>query len=692
MTTPSPIQPELLSPAGSPEALAAALDAGADAVYLGLQTGLNARRGAANFSQDELTAAVLAARAKNAKIYLTLNTLVATREVRTAAKCVELARQAGVDGILVADPMFLALAEHYPELEFHFSTQAAVNNSAGAVAAKALGIPRVVVGRELSKEEIAACCAVEGVEIEVFVQGAQCFCVSGRCLLSSWGGGRSGNRGTCTSTCRAAFKRNNFAARRVLSMHDMSLVDHAAELADMGVASLKIEGRLKSPSWVAQAVSLFRRAIDSPGESLREEALSLGNYTGRDLTDGFYAGQRNDLCGEAGRIKSDLESPAEKPDDAKKQAKPEPEDIPLGPPASLTIRIGEKIECVFKWEGKEDTWTLPKTVIRHAKRGMSLALVGKWLTSMTYPGNVPLPNYDASDDEFLIPKKNANIIQTKICSALNRWQKASSKPPRIVVELPPAVAALATLPERLESNARMLGNTPNAVRMRMRQLGQFAQMKGCRKVIVEEAGVEHLAHLPAEAVVAIEPVVYEAGLGATRALVEACAAKGIPVEINSWSAWQLVVDAGASFEAGPGLAVLNPLAAAKLGELGCRSVTASVEADRRQMQDFSAHAPVEWSMVIYSHPVVMYTRAAMGHAMQNGDLLEDARKIRLKIERAGELTRLRTAEPYSLFGLKNDRIMARWLVADLVGDDNPLATWRNPPKSRNQFNYNRSLS
>ena len=692
MTTPTPIKPELLSPAGSPEALAAALDAGADAVYLGLQTGLNARRGATNFSQDELTAAVEAAHAKHAKVYLTLNTLVTTREVRTAARSVELARQAGVDGILVADPMFLALEEHYPDIEFHFSTQAAVNNSAGVRAAKTLGIRRVVVGRELSKEEIASCCAVEGVEIEVFVQGAQCFCVSGRCLLSSWGGGRSGNRGTCTSTCRAAFQRNKFAARRPLSMHDMSLVDHAAELGEMGVASLKIEGRLKSPSWVSSAVALFRRAIDSPGESLRKEALSLGNYTGRDLTDGFYAGQRSGLCGEAGRMKSDLDSPEADAAPAKKQPKPKPEDEPLGPPASLDIRVGDKLECTVRWEGKDDSWTMTKTVVRHEKRAMSLALVGKWLTSMTYPGNVPLPEYTADDPEFLIPKKNANLIQTKICSALNRWQKESSKPPRLAVELPEAVAALSTLPERLTTNARMLGSTPNAVRMRMRQLGQFAAMKGCRKVIVEEVGVAHLAHLPAEAVVAIEPVVYEAALPATRELIEACAAKSIPVEINSWSAWQLAVEAGASFEAGPGLAVLNPLAAAKLGELGCRSVTASLEADRRQMQDFATHAPVEWSMVIYSHPAVMYTRAAMDHTMQNGDTLEDARKIRLKIERAGETTRLRTAEPYSLFGLRNDRIYARWLVADLVGDDNPLAIWRNPPKSRNQFNYNRSLS
>ncbi|MBT3278583.1 MAG: hypothetical protein HN370_04330 [Phycisphaerales bacterium] len=688
MTTPTPIKPELLSPAGSPEALAAALDAGADAVYLGLQAGLNARRGATNFSPDELAAAVEAAHARDAKVYLTLNTLVATRETRIAARCVELARRAGIDGVLVSDPMFLALVEHYPDVEFHFSTQAAVNNSAGVEAAKALGIRRVVVGRELSKDEIAACCAVDGVEIEVFVQGAQCVCVSGRCLLSSWGGGRSGNRGTCTSTCRAQWQRNKFAPRRTLSMHDMSLVDHAAELGEMGVASLKIEGRLKSPKWVAQAVSLFRRAIDTPGESLHDEALSLGNYTGRDLTDGFFAGKRSDLCGDSGRVKSD-DAPPEK---SKEPDKPEPEDEPLGPPASLHVEVGDRVVCTFRWDGHEDTWTVPKTIVRHEKRAMSLALVGKWLTGMRYPGNVPLPEYSASEPDFLVPKKNANIIQTKLCSALNRWQKESTKAPKLTVELPEAVAALSTLPERNRKNARMLGSTPNAVRLRMRHLSQCAKMNGCKKVIVEEAGAEHIPHLPPEAVVAIDPVLYEDQLPAARALIEAAAAQNIPVEVNSFSAWQIAREAGATFEAGPGLGVLSPLAAATLGKLGCRSVTASIEADRRQLQDFAEHAPVEWSMQIYGHPVLMHIRANLGHTIQNGDLLEDARNIVLRVERAGTRTRLRAAEPFSLFGMRNDRIFARWLVADLTGEKSPIATWRKPPRSRNLFNYNRSLS
>ena len=192
---------ELLAPAGDSACLQAALEAGADAVYLGLES-LNARRRARNFSPEEFSRAVAAAHAKGARAYLTLNIDLSERELGEAARTLQLARNSKADAVLVRDPGLLALKPAFPELEFHLSTQACAVSNADVRAAAQLGLSRVVLAREMSLAEIAFASAVPGIETEVFIQGALCFCISGRCLLSSWASGRSGNRGLCTSPCR----------------------------------------------------------------------------------------------------------------------------------------------------------------------------------------------------------------------------------------------------------------------------------------------------------------------------------------------------------------------------------------------------------------------------------------------------------------------------------------------------------
>ena len=192
---------ELLAPAGSPLVLRSAIGAGADAVYFGLKE-LNARIGAENFNQENLAENIRFVHEHNAKAYLTLNIDISQRELGQAARQLELARQCKVDAVLIKDPAVLKLMPCFPELDFHFSTQAGISSSAGVKAAKELGIKRVVLGRELTIGEIKSASAVDGMETEVFIQGALCFSISGRCLISSWLGGRSGNRGLCASPCR----------------------------------------------------------------------------------------------------------------------------------------------------------------------------------------------------------------------------------------------------------------------------------------------------------------------------------------------------------------------------------------------------------------------------------------------------------------------------------------------------------
>ena len=285
--------PEVLSPAGSPAALEAALRAGADAVYFGMG-GFNARKNAENFDDGALTGAVASCHGRGVKAYLTLNTLARTDELPAALRTAEKAAAAGMDGVIVQDLGLAALLRRAaPALPLHASTQMSVHTPAALSYLKKLGFVRVVAAREMSREELAALCgAARGLdmEVEVFVHGALCMCVSGQCLLSAVLGGRSGNRGLCAQPCRLPFRAEGSAGYD-LSLKDMSLIDHIAALKEMGAASLKIEGRMKRPEYVAAATAVCRLAVDgvSPSAELREALEGVFSRSG--FTDGYFTGR-----------------------------------------------------------------------------------------------------------------------------------------------------------------------------------------------------------------------------------------------------------------------------------------------------------------------------------------------------------------------------------------------------------------
>ena len=239
---------ELLSPAGSPEAVQAAVQNGADAVYLGYGN-FNARRNAANFDDSTLAAAVEYCHLRGVKVYLTLNTLLNDRELPLAAALVNRANRLGIDALLVQDLGVARMARQVaPDLPLHASTQMTIHSLDGAKAAADLGMTRVVVSRELSRDQIAFLCAHAPVEIECFVHGALCMCYSGQCFFSSVIGGRSGNRGMCAQPCRLNYGWGSVAEEPLLSLKDMSLAQHLRELEEMGVACAKIEGRRFIPA------------------------------------------------------------------------------------------------------------------------------------------------------------------------------------------------------------------------------------------------------------------------------------------------------------------------------------------------------------------------------------------------------------------------------------------------------------
>ena len=284
---------ELLAPAGSPEAVTAAVQCGANAVYLGYGD-FNARRNAKNFSPEEFAAAVSYCHVRGVKVYLTLNTLVTDRELPAAARLAAEASDLGADAVLVQDLGVLrVLRQAAPDLPVHGSTQLTVHNLDGVKFCADEGMERVVLSRELSRDQIAYICAHSPIEIEVFAHGALCMCYSGQCFFSSVLGGRSGNRGLCAQPCRLAYGWNGRADGYPLSLKDMSLAGHLRELKKMGVACLKLEGRMKRPEYVAVVTSIFARALREGREPTAEEMDQLtAAFSRQGFTDGFFTGEK----------------------------------------------------------------------------------------------------------------------------------------------------------------------------------------------------------------------------------------------------------------------------------------------------------------------------------------------------------------------------------------------------------------
>ena len=285
---------ELLAPAGSMEALKAAVQNGANAVYLGCGS-FNARQGAKNFTPQTLAEAIKYCHVRGVQVHLTLNTLVSDRETDEAAQLIAHAAKSGIDAFIVQDLGVVRLCQQIaPGVAIHGSTQMTVHSLPGVQLCAAWGMTRVVLSRELSREEIRYITANSPIEIEVFAHGALCMCYSGQCYLSAAIGGRSGNRGKCAQPCRQPYGYGRFENRHPLSLKDNCLVHYVKDLEAMGVASVKLEGRMKRPEYVAAVTGVYRAALDT-GNVTRDMMQTLYDAFNRQgFTDGYYTGKLGD--------------------------------------------------------------------------------------------------------------------------------------------------------------------------------------------------------------------------------------------------------------------------------------------------------------------------------------------------------------------------------------------------------------
>lgn len=400
------------------ESLVAAVRCGANAVYLGTK-GINARRGATNFDFDELKEAVLYCHRRNVKVYLTLNILVNDDEMKLAYDVVNAAMMFGVDGFIVQD---LGLAKmihtHFPTARLHASTQCSVNSPSGFKALENLGFVRAVIPREASLEEIKEIRKATNMELEMFVHGALCMCVSGQCYLSAMLGGRSGNRGLCAQPCRLNFSADGSKSCD-LSLKDLSLISHIKEIEDAGVVSLKIEGRMKRPEYVACAVTACKKAINDSYKP-QDESILKSVFSRSGFTDGYFTGLREDMFGT--RQKEDVVAAK---DVLKELSHLYDNENPLVPiDLTFKCKANQKVELTATALGKTATaiGDIPEKAINKPMTVESVTQrLGKFGNTQYYLNNIDIQ----LDEGLIIPASSINALRREVVEKLDNTKAPS---------------------------------------------------------------------------------------------------------------------------------------------------------------------------------------------------------------------------------------------------------------------------
>lgn len=607
---------EILAPAGGEAQLRAAVLCGADAVYLGLR-GFNARAGAENFDESTLPQTVGWCHARGVRVYVTLNTLVTDRELPQWLHSLDAVAAAGVDGVLVQDlGLAKIIRQRYPTLPLHASTQMTIHNLAGARLLEEMGFAQVVLARELSKEEIAAICAGTSLRCEVFVHGALCMSVSGQCYLSSVLGERSGNRGRCAQPCRLDFKSHGRGY--ALSLKDLTLTDRLRELEALGVASFKIEGRLKRPEYVAAAVTACRQSLAGEVPDL-ETLQSVFSRSG--FTDGYYTARR-DLTMFGTRTREDAAAAAAVLGKLSTLTRNEVGRLPVdmvltmapGEPATLAVTDGtHRVEVAGE---------VPQTALT---RPIDEELAHRALEKC---GGTPfyLQNLTCHIGEgLMLPLSTLNRLRA---AALTALAEARS----VVVPYPQAPAAAGEPAGR----ARPAG----APRLRCR-LAAAAQATPAiwrgggrlslplhelaeRPELLETGAERWVAELPAFCA----PQQEEAVMRALRKLKE----QGLTAALcGNLGSLLMAREAGLRIIGDYGLNIINSPAAQQAVALGCDEITLSFECERNAARNI--HSPVPIGVIAYGRLPLMLLRNCPGKTAAG---CGDCRGINHITDRRGE--------------------------------------------------------
>jgi len=408
---------EILAPAGSQESLIAGVRCGANAVYLGGKA-LNARRNAGNFDDEELFEAVKYCHSHGVLVYQTLNTLCSDDELDLVYNAVKYSLEIGVDGFIVQDiGVAKMIKESFPTAKLHASTQMSVMTPEGVSALKEMGFSRAVLPREMTAEEILEIRKSTDLELEIFVHGALCMSVSGQCLLSAMIGGRSGNRGLCAQPCRLPFSAKGSGSCD-LSLKDLSLIKNLDEIGNLGVISLKIEGRMKRPEYVAAAVTAIKKAIE--GNYDYKDEIDLKSVFSRSgFTNGYFANNRGrDMFGT--RQKEDVISAK---DVLKGFSHLYDNENPLLPiDMDFVCRSGEKISLTASALGKTVTVfgdEPEKAIKKPTSRDAVTEKLSKLGGTQFYAGKINT----VVDDGLAVPVSKINALRRTAVELLSEYGK-----------------------------------------------------------------------------------------------------------------------------------------------------------------------------------------------------------------------------------------------------------------------------
>ena len=424
---------ELLSPAGSSEAVIAAVQNGADAVYLGFGD-FNARRSAHNFTPDEFEKAVRYCRLRNCKVYVTLNTLVNDREMTAAVNAARMASEKGADAILVQDfGLAKVLRRTVPDIPLHASTQMSIHNLAWAEAAAQLGMTRIVLARELSLEEIRFISKHCSAETEVFVHGALCFCHSGQCYMSAMIGRRSGNRGLCAQPCRMQYSLGGRMDDYPLSLKDNCLANRLQALEEAGVACVKIEGRMKRPEYTGIVTGVYSKLLKEKRNPTPDEMELLARtFSRQGFTQGYLDGDKSDMFGI--KAEPDEEIDSLYADARKAYSTGEVRRVPIH--FYSLVEKGERAKAIaFDDDGNRAAAFGP--VPERAKRQ---GVTANYIVEQMYKtGGTPftvVENQAKADEGLFLPAAEINELRRKLISELS--EKRMTPPQRRSFAMPVA--------------------------------------------------------------------------------------------------------------------------------------------------------------------------------------------------------------------------------------------------------------
>ncbi len=581
---------EILAPAGAREQLYAAVRCGANAVYLGTGN-FNARRNADNFTNEKLKEAVDYCHLRNVKVYVTLNTLIFDRELPALYDTVNAIARSNADGVIVQDlATARAVREIYPDMPLHASTQMAVHNISGAKALESMGFSRIVLARELSLDEFRLIRENISAELEVFVHGAHCMGASGNCYLSAMLGERSGNRGLCAQGCRLNWMSQH-GREYALSLKDMSYLDSVKELAEVGVNSFKIEGRMKRPEYVAAAVSSLKNALE--GNNYDKEALrSVFSRSG--FTDGYLKGKRTlDMFGY--RVKDDVTSAANVLKELEATYKNDIHPTPLNAeltllqdaPSILTLSSGDKSVTV-----KGDVAEAPRNAplpYEIALRNVSkLGDTPFHLESFTYHNDFDLTLSASSVND--LRRRGVEKLQSELTAL--RYDILNTNPSEI---------------ERHKTENRL------SYRVRLNSFSQFSDSFVKAEYIIlpiDEVlnSCDKLKDIADKIIIELPALIYPKSEEIITRKLEILKDKGFTKGITgNIGGIALLKKCSFSVFAGNNLNITNVISAEEYSEMGVEDITLSIELTQKAINNMGGK--VKRGAIIYGYLPIMYMRA-----------------------------------------------------------------------------------